>query len=519
MVSRNLANTNNQLAKIFKPIFFCFPQAPKITLYLFLIIGFSLLVHILCMTSTVLIVEEAYYWNYAQHLDFSYLDHPPMVALLIKLSTLIFGTNEFGVRMTSLICWVLMAFFSFRLTHLINKGAGPYVLMLLAILPFFFLQALVITPDIPLLVCWAASLYCLYRSLILNQSNYWYAAGIWLGLGMLSKYTISLLGLATLFYVITIPSARSWLRRKEPYICALIAMFIFTPVIYWNATHGWVSFIFQSSRRFNSISSTSLHHLLGLSFIFLTPLGVLGFWELMKKNIVDKCNISDNSKHFILIFTWFPWGVFALFSFNHQIKFNWIGPIYLAFIPWLASLMANITRKRTLWIKTSILLLVGYSAILLLANFNKSERIQQKIFKDLIAWNTLTKQFHELASHIETQTKLRPTFVPLDTYHIGSELAFYQAKALNQGTITRAYPIVGAHIFGENSLMYRYWSKKEDYFGKPLILISPNARSFENPELRKQVIEQSQLNKIEAVSQGQGIPSTPYYYKVVQMKE
>ncbi|MGH7855530.1 MAG: glycosyltransferase family 39 protein, partial [Candidatus Binatia bacterium] len=46
------------------------------------------------------------YWNYAQHLDFSYLDHPPMVAWLIWLSTSLFGNSEFSVRLPASIAWI-----------------------------------------------------------------------------------------------------------------------------------------------------------------------------------------------------------------------------------------------------------------------------------------------------------------------------------------------------------------------------------------------------------------------------
>ena len=48
-----------------------------------------------------LLPEESYYWNYAQHLDFGYLDHPPMVAWTIWLGTAVFGDTEFGVRIGS----------------------------------------------------------------------------------------------------------------------------------------------------------------------------------------------------------------------------------------------------------------------------------------------------------------------------------------------------------------------------------------------------------------------------------
>ncbi len=519
MQNRNFSIIKNRIANPFKTNPVSIPQDLMATRYLVLLIGISLLIHMICITSTVLLVEEAYYWNYAQHLDFSYLDHPPMVALLIKLSTSIFGTHELGVRMISLVCWMVMAFFSYKLTQLINKGSGPYVLMLLAILPFFFLHSLIITPDVPLIVCWSASLYCLYRALILNESSDWYFAGIWLGLGMLSKYTISLLGIATLFYLIIVPTARQWFRRKEPYFCALIAGLIFSPVIYWNATHQWVSFLFQTSRRFVSISSFHLPQLIGLSLLFLMPIGIYGFGKLMKKNTLPEADISVHAKYFMRVYTLIPLGFFALFSINHSIKFNWIGPIFLALLPWLAALLANDPERRPLWLKSFVFLLACYGAILWVGYSNKSEVMQQKLLKDVIAWDTLTKQFHEIAVQVEAKTKTIPTFVPLDNYHIGSELSFYQAKFLAQGKVGNTYPIAGAHILGGESLMYRYWSKKEDYLDKPLILVATDLQSFNEVALRNQIIELSDAKKIEAVSQGQGIISNPYYYKVVQLKQ
>ena len=43
--------------------------------------------------------EEAYHWNFARHLDWSYYDHPPMLAWAIALGRLILGDTELGVRL------------------------------------------------------------------------------------------------------------------------------------------------------------------------------------------------------------------------------------------------------------------------------------------------------------------------------------------------------------------------------------------------------------------------------------
>lgn len=172
MQSIDFAVIKNQVHKIVPTHLLNICQDRKLSQYSYLILGLSLLLHLISITGTVLIVEEAYYWNYAQHLDFSYLDHPPMVALLIKASTLIFGTTEFGVRAITLFCFFITATYSYKLTQLINKNSGPYSLVLLAILPFFFLHSQIITPDVPLITCWSASIYCLYRALVRNEGNF-----------------------------------------------------------------------------------------------------------------------------------------------------------------------------------------------------------------------------------------------------------------------------------------------------------------------------------------------------------
>ena len=488
--------------------------------YVFILVVASLLIRLLCIGSNDLLVEEAYYWNYAAHLDIGYLDHPPMVAVLIKLSTWLFGTNEFGVRMPSLICWLITVFFSIKLTHLIKPGSTPYAVMLLAILPFFFLHSLVITPDIPLISCWSAALYYLYRALVLDHATSWYAAGIWLGLGMLSKYSIVLLGPATLAFLIIQPESRKWFTRMEPYACLLITAVLFTPVIYWNATHEWASFAFQSTRRLNATDSFSLHQLLGLFVVFLTPLGVLGFWDLFRKYTSERHQIDIKTVSFLKIFTLTPLMVFSVFSITHTIKFNWIGPGLLAMIPWLAILMEQTkpTLRKACFI-TAALLLVIYSAMLLCITSGKPGSINRLLFSKYIAWSDLSLQINAIAKNVEEHMGTTPMIVPMDTYNIGSELSFYQAKFLNHGQIQTAYKIIGRDRFGHDSLMYQYWSKDEDLAGKILILISEQSSDFNTPEVTMRATAESTPKALWSHSQGANENIRRYYYQVARMND
>lgn len=484
---------------------------------LFGILLASLLLHLVCMSSAALLVEETYYWNYSQHLDFSYLDHPPMVALLIKLFTSLLGTYEFSVRIASLFCWLITAFFSYQLTELIDRSAGQYTLLLLAVLPFYFFQSIIITPDVPLITCWSATLYYLYRTLVLNEASCWYKAGVALGLGMLSKYTICLLGLGAVIYVAFTPNARFWFKRKEPYIGGIISLLLFSPVIYWNATHQWASFIFQSSRRFASVSSIDTHNLIWTIALFITPLGVVGLWELIKKD-PQKPDTPSKIKQFFRYFTFIPLGFFILYSLNHEVNFNWTGPLFLALLPCIAQSMTHCAKRKARWLATSIFLLSTYSGLFLIISLNQSEFIQQKLLIKIIAWDDLVKKLDDVAAETSKNHNKKVVFVPLDNYPISSELSFYQQKLYKEGIIKRVYPIMGAHLFNRESLMYRYWSSDTDLSHALLILVTKEPWRFEDIEVTSRVKDLSQLSEVFSVGQGRHIKNIPYYYKVVQLK-
>ncbi len=89
------------------------------------VVAYVLVLRLLFLGLADLLPEEAYYWNYAQHLDIAYLDHPPMVAWLIWAGTSVFGDNELGVRIGAYLGWFATAYFSFRLANnLFGKSAA-----------------------------------------------------------------------------------------------------------------------------------------------------------------------------------------------------------------------------------------------------------------------------------------------------------------------------------------------------------------------------------------------------------
>src|ERR1700730_4350844 len=240
------------------------------------IIAYAFALRLVYLGSVELLPEEAYYWNYSRHLDIGYLDHPPMVAWLIKVGTIAFGQSQFGIRAGALCCGVITAVFTYRLTrNLFDEATALAAVMLAQALPFFFLSGLLMTPDAPLTAAWAASFYYLERALVAGRSSAWWRVGFSLGIGALSKYSIGLLVPVILGFTLWDRKSRRWWRRWEPYVAALLAFAIFSPVILWNAQHEWASFAFQTSRRLAEAPRFGRHKLVASALILITPTGVL----------------------------------------------------------------------------------------------------------------------------------------------------------------------------------------------------------------------------------------------------
>src|SRR5699024_6064974 len=113
---------------------------------------------------------------------------------------------EVGVRSGAFICGLITMGYLYALTrNLYDKSTGMRAVLLLAVLPFGFVTATLMTPDAPLMAAWAATLYYLERALIADRRLAWLGLGVAFGLGILSKYTLGLLGLAALVFVVLDP--------------------------------------------------------------------------------------------------------------------------------------------------------------------------------------------------------------------------------------------------------------------------------------------------------------------------
>jgi dolichol-phosphate mannosyltransferase len=480
-------------------------------LFAFGLLAYTVLLRLVFAASVEMLPEETYYWSYAQHLDFGYLDHPPMVAWLIRAGTFLFGQSEFGVRLGALACGAITVLYVFKLTrNVFGDSAALASVALTATLPFFFLSGLLLTPDAPLTACWAAALYYFERALIAAEARAWWRVGLALGLGLFSKYSIALLGLAALAFMLWDVPSRRWFSRPQPYLAAVIAAAIFSPVVIWNAQHDWASFAFQTSRRLAEPPQFALHKLLGSMLVLVTPMGLLAIV------VTRRLGLERRQARLLSLALLVPLSVFGIFSLRHEVKLDWTGPSWLAALPALACSalgMASINVPwrnwlRAAWPATAVVLAVVYAGLLhYLVLGLPGVAYSKHIETTPVGWPDLSNRMLAVADQEHDVHGSIPLIVGMDRYAIASEIAFYGWQRGGAAVETS-----NSVLFGGIGLMYERWTPPQAQVGRDLLLVAFSAGEISDAQVQSHVERLSPIQ--EEVLQRDGRFVRHYYHRM-----
>src|ERR1700712_5880857 len=92
--------------------------------------------------------DEAYYWLYSRYLDWGYFDHPPMVALFIRIGDSILHT-ELGLRLVTVLTSTASIYIIWLILKKYVVDAVPFVLVVSGLF-IFHIYGFTTTPDGPL---------------------------------------------------------------------------------------------------------------------------------------------------------------------------------------------------------------------------------------------------------------------------------------------------------------------------------------------------------------------------------
>lgn len=299
--------------------------------------------------------DEVYYWTYSQHLQWNYFDHPPMVALLIRLGTFnqYLENFELFIRLGSIISSAFSTWFIYKTVETIHSERAGFFAAVLYTSSLYssILCGVFILPDSPQIFFWTASLYLLAK--LLNgkdeKTSWWILLGITTGLAMMSKvhgvFIWSGLGLFIVF------RKRDWLLNYRMYLSVLIAGIIIIPIFIWNIQNDFITWQYHSGRVEGNIfhlqPANFLKEIAGEIFytnpinFFLIILAVIYFFR-NRKNIISFLSLSAFIALPVI-------GILIFLSLFNKTLPHWSGPAYVTLFPltgiYLAETTKNISRN------------------------------------------------------------------------------------------------------------------------------------------------------------------------------
>jgi hypothetical protein len=311
-----------------------------------------------------------------------------------------------------------------------------------------------------------------------SESNalLWCGFGLFTGLAFFSKYTTALLPASVALALLFSERGRRHFRRPWIYLSGILALLVFTPVIWWNAHHQWASFLFQlhhgtqssadraqqggvifSFIRFWKDAGTYIGGQAGIftPILFAIAIVVLVTYWRRYRAIADVDRVLLWSGTVPLVF----FGM--MFLNSHRGEVNWPAfcyfPISLLMVRWLGEKWDG---RRLNWAKAGVQvsfgILIAMHVIMWPSVTARLVRLPVHIphvFTDLIGWR-------EFGRAIGMQAALSNAQIIGDRHQVAAEASFYVA----------GQPEVWCINDGSRPEFYDYFDEKPDFTKIPAVL-------------------------------------------------
>jgi 4-amino-4-deoxy-L-arabinose transferase-like glycosyltransferase len=379
---------------------------------------------------TPLFPDETYYWEWSRHLSAGYFDHPPVIAWLIRIGTLVAGNTPLGVRLGPVITGTIGVWFvCLAARRMAGDRAAALCAIIFAVMPLSAAGLILATPDAPLLAAMAATTYAVLRALehppgTRDSLAWWSWAGLALGVGLASKYTAVLLPVGVFLALATRSDLRRRLREPGPYVATLLALLVFLPVIVWNATHDWASFVFQLRHGLGGAAGSAVSReleliggQLGLVSPILFVMIAIAVAGAARRNSVQTERVLAIAAVFVFAF-------FMYSATRRRVEPNWPA---IAYVPGVLLLLSRASTPRwERWMRAGI----GLAAAMMLVTYVNAFTpiLPVPARRDPAArahgWEELARVVDRVHAPRRPISSYR-TWIAADRYQDASELAFH----------------------------------------------------------------------------------------------
>lgn len=184
--------------------------------------------------------DEFDYMSCGDHLQWGYVDQPPLIPLLIHFCRAILGDSLRNIRFIPALASSLLVVQSVLLARAL--GARRYAMLLTAICvviaPQYLSNGSLLTTNCLEPNLWMGCVHFAILAIKRQDPRYWLWFGVFAGIGLQEKYSIAVFGFGTVIGLLLTEHRRAFLNRWI-WIGGAAAFLIFLPNILWNVHYGW----------------------------------------------------------------------------------------------------------------------------------------------------------------------------------------------------------------------------------------------------------------------------------------
>jgi len=210
---------------------------PAIVLYLAAV---KLFLHLFTAGRYGIFRDELYYLACAEHLDWGYVDQPPLIAVIAWFARHVLGSSLLGLRLLPAIAGATLVWLIGKLVREMGGGRIAQALAALAVIivPIFlvFHHWLTMNAFEPLI--WMGAAWCVVRAINTQKASYWLWFGVIMGVGLQTKYSIIFFAVGTVAGLV-LTRHRRFLKSPWIWLGGLAAVLIFLPNLLWQVNHGF----------------------------------------------------------------------------------------------------------------------------------------------------------------------------------------------------------------------------------------------------------------------------------------
>jgi len=207
--------------------------------------------------------DELYYIALSKHLAWGYVDVPPLMPFCIAIMRKLFGGSVFAMHLMPAIFSAIILVLT---REIVKKLGGKLFAQTLALLctmmaGFYFYHSSSLTYDCFDHLFWAFCLYFLVQLLTTENKKYWLYLGVFVGLGLMSKF-----GMLWLMFGVVVAML---FTKERKYFCSwqfwvggIIALIILSPHLIWIAQHQFLTFEYLRNYAQNTAQLTCVNFLI-----------------------------------------------------------------------------------------------------------------------------------------------------------------------------------------------------------------------------------------------------------------